>query len=241
MSTGQYEACFLKLPREQHSLLFENSGTDFAHKIEDRNDEKLEIKEEMVEIEYIIDEVLEIKEKVMEAQETTDQKRNKKYKLKLDAVDVKETNNFAVNDKQPEHYIQKIQEPEPDPEKKYKCEKCARTYKHRGSLFGHRKFECGVIPQFKCKFCDKRFKQKISVNRHIGLVHEKKNSKKSELKHKCDQCSRSYAWLDSLNRHKRSEHSTVKPQFTCDYCGFKTNHKCYLPAHMSIRHLKEIK
>ncbi|XP_033231838.1 zinc finger protein 809-like [Belonocnema kinseyi] len=239
MSTGECEAYILQHQKEQYSALFENIEADFTYTIDDSNDETLEIKEEIIEIEYTIDETLEIKEEITEAQETAGQKHYKKYESILDAVDEKETDNFSPKQKQPAHNSPKIKASEQELETKYKCEQCARCYKWKKHLNYHIKYECGVRLPFICKFCGNLYKRKNSMNAHIRRVHHKINLKKSGLIHKCDECSRSYNWQSGLCRHKRAEHAPLFTQFTCNSCGFKTKRKGRLSAHISLRHLEE--
>ncbi|XP_033208826.1 zinc finger protein 761-like [Belonocnema kinseyi] len=206
--------------RKYHNLLYKNRQTDST-----------------CEAEYTNDLTLDIKEEIDEDQEATGQDYNKKYESKCFTLGIKETEKFSVK-KLPIHKKQKIWESEQKSEKEYKCEKCARTYIRNRSLIAHQKFECNVIPQFSCKFCNKRFKIKSNVNRHIVQVHQKPNSNAS-LRHNCDECSRSYTSRNNLSRHKRSEHAGVKPQLLfCDLCGHKTTRKSCLSAHISVRHLK---
>lgn len=143
---------------------------------------------------------------------------------------------FVDNMNQPSHKKQEIQYSEP--ENKYKCTKCARSYKAKKNLTYHRKYECDVIPQFVCNFCGKRFKQKCNMSRHVDLVHIKSNSQISKKKYICDNCTRSYSSLCGLNRHKREIHAGVKRHFTCHYCGHKARQKNYLRIHINSRHLK---
>lgn len=100
----------------------------------------------------------------------------------------------------------KIQESNEELEKKYECGKCARIYKHKRSLNYHLKYECDVMPQFRCQFCYKRFKQKMVMIRHENVVHLKANLHTSKTKYNCDQCTRSYTAKVSLARHKRNQH-----------------------------------
>ncbi|XP_033231837.1 zinc finger protein 493-like [Belonocnema kinseyi] len=236
MSTGEYESHFFKHPSEQHRMLLKNNETDFTCEIEESNDQTLEIKEEIIEIEYIIDEALEIKEEIMEDQENTSQKRSQKHESKWYTVNIKGTDNFTFDEKLLTYNKKKIQESKQGLENKHKCEKCARSYKYRQDLDRHKKFECGVMPQFKCKFCEKRFKQNSALTTHILGVHQK--AKKSALIYKCDKCPRSYTWLNALYRHKQAEHAAVKPEFICAYCGHKTNQKYSLASHIYSRHSK---
>ncbi|XP_033208382.1 zinc finger protein 85-like isoform X2 [Belonocnema kinseyi] len=188
-------------------------------------------------IKYEIDETLEIKEEIISDQETiTEQKLNKKYESKLCSVDTRRNEVFTVKNKLRSHKKGRIQESEPINE--YKCEKCARSYKWRVSLWRHKKFECDVMPQFSCKFCAKLFKRKSVRNVHENRVHHNKSSKTLVLKHKCDKCWRSYTWLKDLTRHKNLEHAAVKPLFTCDICGRNMKEKSNLSKHITTKHFK---
>lgn len=53
----------------------------------------------------------------------------------------------------------------------YACNKCGKTYMHRGSLQRHSKFECGVTPKFACGFCGRRFSQRSNLSRHVVDIH----------------------------------------------------------------------
>ncbi|XP_033231852.1 zinc finger protein 680-like [Belonocnema kinseyi] len=226
--TGEYKPYILRQQREYQNLWSKNNEKDFTREIEYTNDESLGVKNEIIHIEPNNDETFEIKEETIKDQDN----------VKFCTVYVKETDNIAINEL-PNRRKRKIQDSKEEPEKKYKCEKCARTYKQNRNLIGHQKFECDVIPKFKCKFCDKRFKQKGQMNTHVKRVHHKTSSKTSALTHKCDKCSRSYAWFHDLTRHKRFKHGGVIPQFLfCEICGYKTNRKSTLTTHMSSRHLK---
>ncbi|KAL1517272.1 hypothetical protein ABEB36_001058 [Hypothenemus hampei] len=49
---------------------------------------------------------------------------------------------------------------------KFECEKCGRKYKHSPSLYNHKRFECGVEPQFKCGICNYVAKRKHALKMH---------------------------------------------------------------------------
>lgn len=53
------------------------------------------------------------------------------------------------------------------------CGVCGRTYKLKSSLRNHQKWECGKEPQFKCKLCDYKAKQKMHLLRHMQRLHRK--------------------------------------------------------------------
>ncbi|XP_033231863.1 zinc finger protein 676-like [Belonocnema kinseyi] len=185
---------------------------------------------------YEVDETLEIKEEIIQDKEAVTDQEGNNYQSTSCSVYIREADIVANESRMPTQEKQKIQELRS--EKKYKCEKCARSYSRKNSLYSHQRYYCGVIPQFRCKFCDRRFKKQHGVNRHIGLVHQKKISKTPILMLKCDKCWRSFTRLDSLNRHELLVHSPAKPQFTCHNCGFKMKSKADLSKHITRKHLK---
>ncbi|XP_075225734.1 zinc finger X-chromosomal protein-like [Lycorma delicatula] len=56
-------------------------------------------------------------------------------------------------------------------EGKFQCG-CGRVYRHRASLFSHRKFECGKQPQFQCHLCRNKFFRKAQLQSHIIRIHK---------------------------------------------------------------------
>ncbi len=47
---------------------------------------------------------------------------------------------------------------------------CGHSYKYRGGLSRHVRFECGKEPQFICRICKKKFWQNTHLKRHY-LLH----------------------------------------------------------------------
>lgn len=137
----------------------------------------------------------------------------------------------------PPKKMQKIRDSKAEAEQQYKCEKCARSYSQKKNLNRHKKYECGGIRMFVCQFCFNRFKYKDYLRRHIDRMHLKTDANISDGNHNCDQCSRSYRVLSSLNRHKRLDHVEFKQQVQCDDCGFTSSHKQNLLRHIRLRHL----
>ncbi|XP_033231832.1 zinc finger protein 595-like [Belonocnema kinseyi] len=188
-------------------------------------------------IEYENDESLDIKEELIQDQGTIPApKQNKTNQSKFCTVYIRADDILEATSKSQTLKKEKIQKSEQ--EKKHTCEKCARSYKWKRDLNRHLKYECDVNPQFTCNFCGKLFRRKSHMNGHIVQVHQKIDSKKSVLMHKCDKCFRSYASLKTLNRHKRLDHAEIKQKFTCHYCGCKMKEKSNLSKHIIRQHLK---
>lgn len=51
------------------------------------------------------------------------------------------------------------------------CKQCNKKYKHRTSVWRHIKWECNKKPQFACNICGKRVTQKTSLKAHVENVH----------------------------------------------------------------------
>ncbi|XP_033231814.1 zinc finger protein 160-like [Belonocnema kinseyi] len=218
-------------------------------------------------IKYEVDETLEINDEIIHDQEATGEKRDKKYQFELCTVNTRETDILAAGNNRWTFNKRKIAESEQKLEKRYKCDKCARTYKYKCNLITHQKNVC-CGRHFRCTFCGKRFIRKSNFTRHVDSAHKSlehatveqftcnfcgyKSNRKCHLethitvrhfqalkkRYNCNICSRSYTTRSSLNRHKRIEHAAVKPQFICDFCGHKANRKCYLAEHITHRHLQ---
>jgi len=58
----------------------------------------------------------------------------------------------------------------------YKCDRCGRTYKKKGSLVSHLAVECGVEPSLSCPKCDCRCKHKSSLKAHLIEIHKVERS-----------------------------------------------------------------
>lgn len=54
---------------------------------------------------------------------------------------------------------------------RYPCHQCKASYKNKGHLVRHLRYECGVEPQFECLICLKKFKHKSNLKQHFLLTH----------------------------------------------------------------------
>ncbi|KAJ9593115.1 hypothetical protein L9F63_027646 [Diploptera punctata] len=53
----------------------------------------------------------------------------------------------------------------------FRCEVCARTYRHRENLARHVRVECGKEAQFYCMYCQYKSKHKHDLLRHMKCRH----------------------------------------------------------------------
>ncbi|XP_033231819.1 zinc finger protein 530-like [Belonocnema kinseyi] len=122
----------------------------------------------------------------------------------------------------------------------HKCNKCACVYDCLENLSRHKLLvHAAVKPQFICDFCGFKFTSKYHLIDHITSLHSSLISDSPRSRYKCDKCFRSYRHARNLSQHNRLEHAEVKPQFTCDFCEYKTNRKNSLVKHMKCRHSRK--
>ena len=145
--------------------------------------------------------------------------------------------------------LKRIEEAKDKTKEKYPCQICGRIYAHRRNMNAHKIFECGTKPRFVCDICGHRTKRKASLLVHIRNLHSKRGQyiedekdqiNEPERIHKCNECGRSYAYLNSLNSHKRYE-CGVERKFKCSFCGRKFKRKIHMKNHIDKHHLKTSK
>ena len=85
--------------------------------------------------------------------------------------------------------------------------------------------------QFPCSRCDKHFKYRQSLNRHIQYVHK-------GIKFPCNECGYEATERPSLLRHIQNVHEGIK--FPCDFCDFKASRKDKLQSHKKNKHYTNI-
>ena len=61
--------------------------------------------------------------------------------------------------------------PKVRPEFSFKCDRCDRTYKTKGTLRYHMMKECGLDSSHLCTLCDHRFRKKQNLKYHLINVH----------------------------------------------------------------------
>ncbi|XP_050324040.1 longitudinals lacking protein, isoforms A/B/D/L-like isoform X3 [Bactrocera neohumeralis] len=53
----------------------------------------------------------------------------------------------------------------------YVCNLCGKSYKIKGSLKRHKRYECGVAPTVACQFCPHKCKYKSDLRKHVSQKH----------------------------------------------------------------------
>ena len=79
--------------------------------------------------------------------------------------------------------------------------------------------------QFQCKECSMRFISKVSLERHVRLLHSKSQASltpdskviKKNPSWKCNTCNKYFAAKASLNLHVKTIHQRIR--FKCEECN----------------------
>lgn len=53
----------------------------------------------------------------------------------------------------------------------FQCAKCEKSYKSKPNLYRHIRLECGVNRRYTCVHCNMGFKHNHHLRRHIGRAH----------------------------------------------------------------------
>ena len=114
---------------------------------------------------------------------------------------------------QSESFVTHETETDPCGTKKWQCELCSQTYKHKATLVRH--METHVGDTLKCNLCDYSTSVKNNLKFHIKTLH-------SDRKYSCPHCEQSFAIISRLDKHVR-RHDEKKsdktvPLTSCDIC-----------------------
>ncbi|XP_053328023.1 zinc finger protein 646 [Spea bombifrons] len=98
-------------------------------------------------------------------------------------------------------------------ERPYRCNLCARTYRHAGSLINHKNTH--KSGEYKCSICSKQFSNPISIRHHL-------RTHTAEKRFQCLRCGKAFSSSVKLMCHHRV-HTGERP-FQCPTChrGFSS-------------------
>lgn len=56
-------------------------------------------------------------------------------------------------------------------DRRFVCQACKKSYKHKHHLTSHLRYECGKEPRFECPFCYKMCHHRYVLNAHVRQCH----------------------------------------------------------------------
>ncbi|CAH1964182.1 unnamed protein product [Acanthoscelides obtectus] len=110
-----------------------------------------------------------------------------------------------------------------DPDGRYQCLTCYKSYKQKGHLSRHRKYECGVDPQFSCSLCSKKFR------------HRSPRLPSDDGKLMCPRCGKRYGPTLNLVAHLQFE-CGKQMILQCPLCPRKCKRDDILQSHLRNIH-----
>ena len=111
-----------------------------------------------------------------------------------------------------------------EPEKKFQCERCEKSFKTRTCWKIHFERMHVENKKFPCTKCTRSYALKHELEDHISSIHE------GIKKFKCNECTSVFTRADNLRTHVRTVHLGIKA-FKCESCGKEFIRSKYLEKH----------
>ena len=110
------------------------------------------------------------------------------------------------------------------------CDLCGKVFAFN-SLNNHKKICQITTKDFKCQFCERKFKTQSLCDNHAKRIH-----KEAEII-KCHHCIRSFKEKSVFERHLKVVHEGIKTN-QCEFCNKSFGQHCNLKRHINQTHIK---
>ncbi|CAH2065054.1 unnamed protein product, partial [Iphiclides podalirius] len=123
------------------------------------------------------------------------------------------------------------------------CPDCEKTFSHRAGLMNHRLAVHELQNTFPCTVCDKVFRWRTSLKRHLEKHDLKSRGGPAGGAAFCATCAIEFSSLCSYRRHLRNSLKHVtrdQLKFICDHCNKRFADKTKLRDHIEEKHLHRV-
>ena len=111
--------------------------------------------------------------------------------------------------------------------RQFKCPECEKVFRFKQNLSRHINLHTGAKP-FICEYCARQFRDASALVVHVKIKH----NDRSNLPHACDICNKRFCNKSSKDTHVLLHNADKK--FMCDKCGNSFRTEFYLKRHETI-------
>ncbi|XP_022174312.1 zinc finger protein 652-A-like [Myzus persicae] len=115
----------------------------------------------------------------------------------------------------------------------FKCSECLTYYKTSGLLKRHTSMHHNVT--HICKYCEKRFSNKLSLDRHANCHHNE-----TPLEFQCVTCNAYFDTMDKMEDHLVVHYTSPSSTFSCNHCDRMFTTYAAKNKHIDVEHMIEI-
>ena len=125
-----------------------------------------------------------------------------------------------------------METPKNQPQKKFKCEICEKTFSTNHIKNQHIRNAHGKVEIFTCNVCNKTFGKN-----HQLTLHQKYYHQEGPRPYKCDSCEKSFTLAGNLKKHILTHEG--QRNYKCDSCEKSFTQGGSLKVHMKSIHKVE--
>ncbi|CAB0003545.1 unnamed protein product [Nesidiocoris tenuis] len=100
-----------------------------------------------------------------------------------------------------------------DPSKKHHCKLCFKSFNHKSTLSRHKLLSHSPNPpSFTCAHCNRRYKTKVSLRRHLASIEAGNHKRKSSLKVNCALCPALCCKSEMVEHYENDHDKTIEKE-----------------------------